>query len=284
MGNGAIAEVDHEVLIIGGGFSGIGVAVTLDRAGFSDYLIVEEGDGFGGTWYWNRYPGVAVDIPSFSYQFSFAKRTTWSRVYAPGDELRGYAEYCAARFGLRDRVRFGTRITAAEFDDSALLWRLQTDRDETLVVRHVIDATGVLTQPKAPDIDGVDTFAGITLHTARWDAEQNLRSKRVAVIGTGASAVQLIPAVAPEVERLTVFQRTPIWCLPKLDADIPRSARRLLGLVPGGKAAARLISQTFVELAFPLAAHYHRTLRLATILSPTARPSGARMYVLSPST
>jgi len=271
MGAGAIAEVDHEVLIIGGGFSGIGVAVTLDRAGFSDYLIVEEGDGFGGTWYWNRYPGVAVDIPSFSYQFSFAKRTTWSRVYAPGDELRGYAEYCAARFGLRDRVRFGTRITAAEFDDSALLWRLQTDRDETLVVRHVIDATGVLTQPKAPDIDGVDTFAGITLHTARWDAEQNLRSKRVAVIGTGASAVQLIPAVAPEVERLTVFQRTPIWCLPKLDAAIPRSARRLLGLVPGGKAAVRLISQTFVELAFPLAAHYHRTLPLATIFESQAR-------------
>jgi cation diffusion facilitator CzcD-associated flavoprotein CzcO len=271
MGSETRAGVDHEVLIIGGGFSGIGVAIALDRSGLSDYLIVEEGDGFGGTWYWNRYPGVAVDIPSFSYQFSFAKRSTWSRVYAPGDELRGYAEYCAERFGLRDRVRLGTKITAAEFDESALLWRLETDRDETLVVRHVIDATGVLTQPKSPDIDGVAAFGGTTLHTARWDPEQSLRGKRVAVIGTGASAVQLIPAIAPDVDQLTVFQRTPIWCLPKLDAPISGSARRLLGLIPGGKAAARVISQTFVELSFQLAAHYHRTLRLATIFESQAR-------------
>jgi cation diffusion facilitator CzcD-associated flavoprotein CzcO len=117
MGAETIAEVDHDVVIIGGGFSGIGVAISLDRAGLSDYLIVDEASGFGGTWYWNRYPGVAVDIPSFSYQFSFAKRPNWSRVYAPGEELRGYADYCARRFGLLDRVRFRTRVTAASFDE-----------------------------------------------------------------------------------------------------------------------------------------------------------------------
>ena len=271
-----IGRIDHDVVVIGAGFSGIGVAATLDRAGLSNYLIVEEGGRFGGTWYWNRYPGVAVDIPSFSYQFSFAKRTTWSRVYAPGEELLDYAEYCAERFGLRDKVRFGTRITAATFDEPLNGWRLETDGGDTLVARHVVDATGVLTQPKLPDIDGVQSFAGTTMHTARWDPEQSLAGKRVAVIGTGASAIQVIPAIAPEVEQLTVFQRTPIWCLPKLDAPLPRSVRWLLRYVPGGKVAARLVSQALVELSFPLAAHYHRTLRLATVFE-----SRARAYVRS---
>jgi cation diffusion facilitator CzcD-associated flavoprotein CzcO len=269
-------SIDYDVVIIGAGFSGIGVATTLDRAGLSDYLIVEEGDRFGGTWYWNRYPGVAVDIPSFSYQFSFAKRTTWSRVYAPGDELLDYAEDCAVRFGLRDKVRFGTRIVAAMFDQELHTWCLETDSGDTLLARHVVDATGVLTQPKLPDIDGVDTFAGVTMHTARWDPEHSLGGKRVAVIGTGASAIQVIPALAPDVRHLTVFQRTPIWCLPKPDAPLPAPVRWLLRHVPGGKVAARLVSQAFVELSFPLAAHYHRTLRLATMFE-----SRARAYVRS---
>ena len=268
---GTTQEIDHDVVIVGAGFSGIGMAISLDRVGLTDYLIVEEGDGFGGTWYWNRYPGVAVDIPSFSYQFSFAKRSNWSRVYAPGDELRGYADYCATRFGLRRRVRFRTRITGATFDESVPCWRLATSDGDTITARHVIDATGVLTQPKTPDIEGVESFAGTTLHTARWDAEADLRGRRIAVIGTGASAVQLIPAVAPEAQHLTVFQRTPIWCLPKLDAPIGPKSRWLLTRVPGGKAAARLVSQTLVELSFPIAAHYYKTVPLATIFESQAR-------------
>jgi cation diffusion facilitator CzcD-associated flavoprotein CzcO len=263
--------VDHDVVIVGAGFSGIGMAISLDRAGLSDYLIVEDGEGFGGTWYWNRYPGVAVDIPSFSYQFSFAKRPTWTRVYAPGQELRAYAEYCADRFGLNGRTRFGTRITAAIFDESLHAWRLETRDGDTLTARHVIDATGVLTQPKRPDIDGVDEFAGITMHTARWDHEQELAGKRIAVIGTGASAVQVIPAVAPQAQHLTVFQRTPIWCLPKLDGPLSPRARWFLSRVPGGMVAARLASQTLVELTFPIAAHYHGTIPLARIFESQAR-------------
>lgn len=193
--------------------SGIGISTGLDRAGLSDYLIVEEGHGFGGTWYWNRYPGVAVDIPSFSYQFSVAQRTSWSRVYASGAELLDYAEQCATRIGLRDKVRFGTRITRATFDEGRHVWRLETNRGDSLNARHVVDATGVLTVPKSPDIDGIETFAGTTIHTARWDPTQDLRGKRVAVIGTGASAVQVIPAIAPEAEQLTIFQRTPIYAM-----------------------------------------------------------------------
>jgi cation diffusion facilitator CzcD-associated flavoprotein CzcO len=263
--------VQPQVLIVGAGFSGIGVAAGLRKAGFEDFLIVDDGDGYGGTWNWNRYPGVAVDIPSFSYQYSFAKRTSWSRVYAPGAELRDYAERCAERFDLRPKTRFHTHMSEATFDEDAHTWHLKTSEGESIDARHVIDASGVLTVPKLPDIDGLDTFAGVMQHTARWDHSQDLRGKRVAVIGTGASAVQVIPAIAGEVEHLTVFQRTPIWCLPKLDAPLPGPVRWILNTVPGGASALRTLSQTFVEMTFPVAAHYHGTIPLASMFENSAR-------------
>src|SRR6266567_9269178 len=120
-------EPDHEVVIVGAGFSGIGAAIKLDDAGVSDYLLVDEGSGVGGAWHWNTYPGVAVDIPSFSYQFSFEKRADWSRVYAPGTELKAYAEHCVDKYRVRDRLRLNTRITEAAFDEAAHVWRLSTD-------------------------------------------------------------------------------------------------------------------------------------------------------------
>jgi cation diffusion facilitator CzcD-associated flavoprotein CzcO len=262
---------DHEVLIVGAGFSGIGVAISLQKAGIHDHAIVESGDRFGGTWQWNTYPGVAVDIPSFSYQFSFERRADWSRVYAPGAELRAYAEHCATKYGLRSKARFNLRVDGATFDEGASLWRITTSNGEEPTARHVVDATGVLTHPKRPDIPGVDDFEGITLHTARWDHSQDLTGKRVAVIGTGASAVQVIPAIADAVSHLTVFQRTPIWCLPKYDAAIPARARWVLGRVPGASRVARLASQSLVELSFPIAAHYHRTLPVAGLVEKQAR-------------
>jgi cyclohexanone monooxygenase len=261
---------DHEVLIIGGGFAGIGTAIALQRAGFHDHLIVEQGEDFGGTWYWNRYPGVAVDIPSFSYQFSFAQRTDWSRSYAPGEELRRYAQTVAQEHGLYERVRFGTSITGAVFDEDAHLWRVTTDLGDTLVARHVVDATGVLSIPKRPDIAGVDDFAGTVLHTARWDASVDLRGKRVAVIGTGASAVQLIPVIAEEAQHVTVFQRTPIWCLPKLDVPLSGRLRTAMRL-PLVRAAVRAASQAYVEATFVIPAHLHKPLRLATLSEKQAR-------------
>ena len=263
--------LDHEVLIVGAGFSGIGVAISLDKAGIHDYEILEAGDAFGGTWHWNRYPGIAVDIPSFSYQYSFEKRTHWSRVYAPGSELRAYAEHCARKYGLYDRVRFETRIEGATFDEDEHVWRLRTDGGDELVARHVVDATGVLTVPKRPEIPGVDDFEGFTMHTARWDDTYDLRGKRVAVVGTGASAVQVIPAIAADVEHLTVFQRTAIWCLPKFDPALSPRFRRTLDRVPGLLRAARVASQTLVELAFPLAAHYYGRLPAARLFEKRAR-------------
>ena len=266
-----MAVPDHDVLVIGGGFSGIGASIALEKAGIRDYRIVDDNDGFGGTWRWNTYPGIAVDIPSFSYQYSFEKRTDWSRTYAPGRELRAYAEDVAQRHGLAAKARFGVRVDGATYDEDDHAWTLSTRDGETLTARHVVDATGVLTNPKPPGIEGVEAFAGTTLHTARWDHSVDVRGKRVAVIGTGASAVQLIPAIVDEVEHLTVFQRTPIWCLPKFDKPIPQAVGRTLRRVPGTEALARALSQALVEVTFTFAAHYHRGFPLTSLVEKSAR-------------
>ncbi|UVO10966.1 NAD(P)/FAD-dependent oxidoreductase [Mycobacterium sp. SVM_VP21] len=299
---------DHEILIVGAGFSGIGAAINLDRAGMSDFAIIEAGDGVGGTWHWNTYPGIAVDIPSFSYQFSFEQSPDWSRTYAPGRELKAYAEHCVDKYGLRSRIRFATKVLAAQFDEERGWWRVQTEPtggsarldegeaklgprrepggsarlDEgeaklgprrepgVATARFLINASGVLTTPNLPDIAGVDTFAGVTIHTARWDHSQDLTGKRVAVIGTGASAVQVIPEIAPIVSSLTVFQRTPIWCFPKFDVPLAAPMRWAMRL-PGGKALQRLASQAFVEATFPIAAQYFTVFPLAKRMESAGR-------------
>lgn len=263
-------QPDHEVLIVGAGFSGIGAAIALDRAGMGDYLIVEAGDGVGGTWHWNTYPGIAVDIPSFSYQFSFEQSPDWSRTYAPGRELKNYAEHCVDKYGLRPRIRFDTKVLAAEFDEDRGWWRVQTDPAGAITARYLINASGVLTTPNLPDIPGVDTFAGVTIHTARWDHSQDLTGRRVAVIGTGASAVQVIPQIAPKVSSLTVFQRTPIWCFPKFDVPLPAPIRWAMK-IPGGKALQRLASQAYVEATFPIAAQYFTVFPLAKRMEAAGR-------------
>jgi cation diffusion facilitator CzcD-associated flavoprotein CzcO len=261
----------HEVVVIGAGFSGVGAAIKLDQAGIGDLVVLESGDGVGGAWHWNTYPGVAVDIPSSSYQFSFEQRSDWSRVYAPGDELKAYAERCVDAYGLRSRIRLNTRVAAASFDEERHLWRLTTADGSEVRARFVVGATGILNQPKMPEIPGVETFAGTTMHTARWDHRVDLRDRRVAIVGTGASAVQVIPAIAPETERLTVFQRTPIWCLPKPDAAISPSLRRALRAVPGAQPLARAAGQAFVELTFPLPAHFHGVVPIATAAESVGR-------------
>ncbi|MDT5179737.1 MAG: hypothetical protein QOJ95_3935 [Mycobacterium sp.] len=257
-----MTKPDFHTIIVGAGFSGIGTAIQLDKAGLGDYQIIEAGDEPGGTWYWNTYPGIAVDIPSFSYQFSFEQSADWSRTYAPGRELKGYADRCVDKYGLRRRIRFGTKVAGAAFDDDFDWWRITLDSGETLTSRFLVNASGVLTVPNLPDIDGVDSFAGITMHTARWDHSQDLAGKRVAIIGTGASAVQVIPEIAPIVESLTVFQRTPIWCMPKLDVPLPAAARWAMR-IPGGKVIQRALSQAYVEVTFTISAQYYTLFPLA---------------------
>src|SRR5882757_71028 len=148
---------DYDTIIIGAGFSGIGTAIKLDKSGMGDYLVIEAGDGPGGTWYWNTYPGIAVDIPSFSYQFSFEQSADWSRTYAPGRELKAYADRCVDKYRLRSRIRFNTKVTGATFDDDDHLWRVDLDNGESVTSRFLINASGVLTMPNLPDIDCVDS-------------------------------------------------------------------------------------------------------------------------------
>ena len=255
-------EPDFQTIIVGAGFSGIGAGIQLDKVGLGDYLIVEAGEEPGGTWYWNTYPGIAVDIPSFSYQFSFEQSADWSRTYAKGGELKAYAERCVDKYGLRRKIRFNTKVTGAAFDDETDLWTAALESGESLTARFLVNASGVLTVPNLPDIDGVDSFAGVTMHTARWDHSQDLSGKRVAIIGTGASAVQVIPELAPIVEQLTVFQRTPIWCMPKLDVPLPAPARWAMR-IPGGKVLQRWLSQAYVELTFTISAQYYSVFPLA---------------------
>ena len=150
-----------------------------------------------------------MDIPSFSYQFSFEKSPDWTRTYAPGRELKAYAEHCVDKYGLRRKIRFNTKVLGASFDDADSLWRVDLDTGDSVTARFLVNASGVLITPNMPDIDGVDSFAGVTMHTARWDHEQDLTGKRVAIIGTGASAVQVIPEIAPIVEQPHGFSAHP---------------------------------------------------------------------------
>lgn len=261
----------HDVVIIGAGFSGIGASIKLSQAGFHDHILIEDATEVGGTWHWNTYPGVAVDIPSQSYQFSFEAHSDWSRIYAPGDELLAYATSLADKHDVRRRTQFETRALSARFDETTSEWTLDLSPGTTVRARHIILATGVLTQPKSPDIKGIEDFMGTVVHTSRWDHNVKLRGKRVGVIGTGASAVQLIPSIAETVDHLTVFQRTPIWCLPKPDAPIRPALRKVVQRVPGLRRLVRLITQTYVEVTFPLAAHFHSLLPSARVGEYIAR-------------
>jgi cation diffusion facilitator CzcD-associated flavoprotein CzcO len=249
--------VDHEIVVIGAGFSGIGAGIKLKEAGFEDFVILEQAADLGGTWRDNTYPGVAVDITSFCYSFSFAQNPRWSRVFAPGREIKQYADRCADDYGLRERMRFGTKVTKAAFDEAAQAWRVDTSAGR-MTARYLVTACGLLTQPKKPDIAGLDGFRGKLMHTARWDRGYDLAGKRVAVIGTGASAVQVVPAIAPEVETLHVFQRTPPWVLPKPDREIPPWTRALFRAVPATQAGLRLATSALTELVTVMGVICHR--------------------------
>jgi cation diffusion facilitator CzcD-associated flavoprotein CzcO len=241
------AEVD--VAIVGSGFSGLGMAIRLTQEGRDDFVVLERGDDVGGTWHYNTYPGCACDVPSHLYSFSFAPNPEWSHTYSPQPEIGAYLRRCADRFGVRSKVRLNTTVRAAEWDDAAGRWRIDTDRG-ALSARVLVAGMGPLAEPKIPDIPGLDSFKGAKFHSARWDHDHDLKGERVASIGTGASAIQLVPAIQPDVERLHVFQRTPPWVFPHSNRPTTRFERALYRALPaaqklvrGGVYAAR---ETFV--------------------------------------
>ena len=227
-----------DAIVVGAGFSGIAAGVQLRKAGFHDFVILEKADGVGGTWRHNTYPGAACDIPSHLYSYSFAPNPKWTRAYGEQAEILAYLERCADTFGLRPHLRFKHAVKSASFDEISGVWRVRTDRGE-LSARAVLLGNGALHLPSLPDVKGLDQFKGTTFHSARWNHRYDLRGKRVAVIGTGASAIQFVPRIAPEVGQLHVFQRTPPWIVPKRDREIGDRERWALEHVPGAHRARR---------------------------------------------
>lgn len=227
-----LEEPDHDVVIVGAGFGGIGAAIALQKAGVDDLVIVDKWPAVGGTWLANTYPGVAVDIPAFIYSFSYEQRSDWSRLFAPGEEIRRYAEDVVDKHGLRSKLRLDTTIDRCEFDETQDLWRVVTDEGATITARFLVPAIGGLERPKLPDIDGIADFGGIMMHTAAWDHDVDLFGKRVGVVGTGATSLQLVPELAKTVSQLSVFQRTPIWVSPKVDFEIGAIGRFVLSQRP----------------------------------------------------
>jgi cation diffusion facilitator CzcD-associated flavoprotein CzcO/acetyl esterase/lipase len=211
------AAAPHEVLIVGGGFGGVGMAIMLKRAGIDDFLILERGDGVGGVWRDNTYPGAACDVPSHVYSFSFEPNPDWSRSFASQDEIHAYLRRCAQKYGLATHLRCHAEVGEASFDEAAGLWRVRLRDGAELSARILITATGQLSNPAMPRIEGLDSFRGPAFHSSCWDHSVDLSGKRVAVIGTGASATQFVPAIAPKAGRLTVFQRSPGWTIPRPD-------------------------------------------------------------------
>ena len=233
----------HDAVIVGTGFGGMGAAIALRRLGVDDIVMLDREDDLGGTWHVNRYPGLAVDIPSANYSYSFEPNPSWSRLYAPGAELKAYCDHVATKYDLRRHMRFGVVVDGARWDEEERNWivnlRSAAGGGETLTTRYLLTATGFLSQPKMPDIPGIDTFDGTVVHTAKWDDDIDLTGRRAAVIGTGATAVQLIPEIAPRLAELTVFQRTAIWVTPKSDGPVPRRLQALYERLPVTQRLAR---------------------------------------------
>ncbi len=224
--------------VVGAGFGGIAAAIELRRSGVEDIVVLERGARVGGVWNFNTYPGAACDVPSHLYSFSFARNPRWSRRFAVQPEIRSYLERTARRHGILDRVQCGVNVEAAAWDPTACRWRIEAG-GERLEAELLVAACGQLQRPAIPPLDGLDDFAGPAFHSSRWRHDVDLAGKRVGVVGTGASAIQLVPAIAPEVAELTVFQRTPPWILPKPDRRYGALGRRLFTRFGAAQLAER---------------------------------------------
>jgi cation diffusion facilitator CzcD-associated flavoprotein CzcO/acetyl esterase/lipase len=230
-GNGRPARTPT-VAIIGAGFGGIGLGIRLKKAGIDSFTILEKGDRIGGVWRDNTYPGATCDVPSHLYSFSFEPNPEWTRRYSPQGEILGYLERCVDRHGLRPHLRFGTEVAHADFDEETGKWRVATTADEEIEADVLVSACGQLSRPALTRIPGADRFEGAIFHSARWDHDVDLTGKRVAVIGTGASTIQIVPAIADKARQLDVYQRSPPYVLPKKDRPYRGWERRLCRWFP----------------------------------------------------
>ena len=234
-----MSERAPAIVIIGSGFAGLGMAIGLKKAGFHDFVVLEKSEALGGTWHDNTYPGCACDVPSHMYSFSFELNPGWSRMFAPQPEIRSYMERTADKHRVREHIRFGAAVESMEYDDAAKRWNVTLADGTVLTPKAIVSGIGALHIPSYPDLPGIERFAGTTFHSAEWNHDYDLTGKRVAVIGTGASAIQFVPRIAEKVEHLALFQRTPPWIQPKPDREFPAPVRAVFEKVPGAARAFR---------------------------------------------
>lgn len=228
-----------DVAVIGGGFAGLGAAIRLKQRGIENFVILERDTALGGTWRDNTYPGAACDIPSRLYSYSFAPNPDWSATYSGSAEILAYIEDMVRRFGLAPHVRYGHEVTGLAFDEDAGRWEVSIAGRAPLFARAVVLASGPLSNASLPDIRGIETFEGHKIHSARWDHDYDFTGKRVAVVGTGASAVQIVPELVRKAASVKVFQRTPGWVLPRVNRRTGPLAKQLYRHVPGAESLAR---------------------------------------------
>ncbi|GAB3277153.1 flavin-containing monooxygenase [Parasphingorhabdus pacifica] len=230
---------DTSVVIVGTGFSGLGTAIKLKEAGIHDFIVLEKDEDLGGTWRDNTYPGCACDVPSLMYSFSFEQNPDWSRLFAGQQEISDYLQRCADKYGVREHIHYGVTFTGAEYDEDTRHWHLTTESGTEYVGRALVMGVGALHIPSYPDLPGIERFEGEVFHSADWNHDYELEDKQVAVVGTGASAIQFVPEVAKKVSRLHLFQRTPPWIQAKPDHPIPERMQRWFRRVPGLQRLAR---------------------------------------------
>ena len=248
--NGGAAARHFPIAILGAGFGGLGIAIRLKQEGVEDFVVFERDTEVGGTWWANSYPGCQCDVPSHLYSYSFAPNPDWTRTYPLQEELGRYARDCAERFGVIDHVRLGCEVTGAQWDEQATCWRIHTS-DGEFTADVLVAAPGFLSEPSIPALPGLETFAGPIFHTARWNHDHDLTGRRVAVLGTGASAIQTVPAIQPIVAHLSVFQRTPPWVLPHRDRPISDFERRMYRRFPALQRLVRAGVYLSRELVVP---------------------------------
>jgi cation diffusion facilitator CzcD-associated flavoprotein CzcO len=228
----------HKLVIVGTGFSGLGMAIRLKQEGEHDFVLLERAGDIGGTWRDNTYPGCRCDVPSHLYSFSFAPNPNWSSTFSPQPEILDYLKDCAHRYGVMPHVRFHTALDSAAWDDEAGLWRIETS-DSPITSDFLVAAQGPLSDPSLPEVPGIDSFEGTAFHSAEWNHEHDLTGERVAVVGTGASAIQFVPEIQPKVDSLHLFQRTAPWVIPHRNRPMKRWERALYRLFPPAQLAMR---------------------------------------------
>jgi len=238
--------MEFHTVVIGTGFSGLGMAIQLKRDGRDDFVVLEKAGDVGGTWRDNTYPGCACDIQSHMYSFSFAQNPGWTRSFSPQPEIWDYLREVTDRYRLRDHIRFGVEVTGARWDADERRWHVATS-DGDYTARFVVAGIGALHIPNIPALPGIETFRGETFHSADWHHDYDLTGKRVAVVGTGASAIQFVPRIAQDTAKLTIFQRTPPWIMPKPDHGMPNWVKTLFRLVPGAQRLYRNAIYWFLE-------------------------------------